>query len=61
MIQQKLEAIQKMADQYSAIEFRKDYHIGMLMGLAREQAYEIESLKEEIKTLQLELMMKEQS
>ena len=56
MIQQKLEAIQKMADQYSAVEFRKDYHIGMLMGLARDQHYEIESLKEEIKELQLKLM-----
>ena len=56
MIQQKLEAIQKMADQYSAVEFRKDYHIGMLMGLAREQAYKIESLKEEIKELQIKLM-----
>ena len=56
MIEQKLEAIQKMADQYSAVEFRKDYHIGMLMGLARDQSFEIENLKKEIKELQLKLM-----
>jgi hypothetical protein len=56
MIEQQLDAIKKMADQYSAVEFRKDYHIGMLMGLARDQSYEIESLKEEIKELQLKLM-----
>jgi hypothetical protein len=56
MIEQQLDAIKKTADGYSAQEFRKDYQIGMLMGLARDQHYEIEGLKEEIKELQIKHM-----
>ena len=55
MIEQQLDAIKKTADQYPKVNLRKDYHIGMLIGLARGQCNEIEYL-EEIKELQLKLM-----
>jgi hypothetical protein len=63
MINRKLEDIQRMVDQYPKVNLRKDYHIGMLIGLARGQCNEIEYLEEkilllnaEIKELQIKLM-----
>lgn len=56
MIDQQLKAIEKMANNYPAKEYQKDYHIGMLKGLAEKQYHEMQSLKNEIKDLQIKLM-----